>query len=296
MLISRNGRAVVCSQMSQIVSHEENTLSLIALNTQSWEHKVLEIENTQLLLWNGCVSDDGSCLVCLSKEFKALLWDLTNGSVKSKLVADEENPTVICTAISTASKVVLTGQGDGGIAVWDIGSGCVRYTMECGTVDSLFVTQDGKVAFSNYRYTNNNIDAWDLETGLKLATFTSDWKPERMTISGSRLVVAKADKPELLMLRPHIPGSSEDSNPVDSPFEDCPLESVLQACQGLVHAKEEDEDEDEDDDSDKTDFQKTEFTRKAVLAKPNVIIGGGSSVFASKSVVISEQVYRDNFM
>ena len=152
------------------------------------------------------------------------------------------------------------------------------------------------MAFSNYRYTNSNIDAWDLETGSKLATFTSDWKPERITISGNRLVVAKADKPELLMFRTHIPRSSEGTKPVDSPFKDCPLESVLQADQDLVHAREGDEDEDSEDDFDKTDFQKTEFTRKAVHAKPNVIIGGGSSVFASKSVFISEKVYRDNFM
>ena len=296
MLISRSGRVVVCSQISPTVSHEEGTLPLFALNTQSGEHKVLEIENTQLMLWNGCLSDDGSYLVSLSKDFKALLWDFTNGTLKGNLVANEENPTAICTAISTASKVVLTGQGDGGITVWDIGNGRVRSTMECATVDSLFVAQDGKVAFSNYRYTNSNIDAWDLETGSKLATFTSDWKPERITISGNRLVVAKADKPELLMFRTHIPRSSEGTKPVDSPFKDCPLESVLQADQDLVHAREGDEDEDSEDDFDKTDFQKTEFTRKAVHAKPNVIIGGGSSVFASKSVFISEKVYRDNFM
>ena len=296
MLISRNGSSVVCSQVSQIVEREDDTLPLIVLTTQSGDHKLLEVESTQLLLWNGSIADDGSYLVCLTKDFEALLWDLTNGSLKGRLVGDKENPTVTSTAISTASNVVLTGQGDGGINVWDIANGRVRYTFECGTVDSIFVTRDGEVAFSNYRYTNSNIDAWNLRTGLKLATFTSDWKPERMTISGNRLVVAKADKPELMTLRPHIPGHVEDTAPVNSPFENCPLESVLQSTHDLASAREGDEDEDNDDDSDVTDVQRTEFTRKAVHAKPNVIIGGGSTVFASKSVFISEQVYRDNFM
>ena len=52
----------------------------------------------------------------------------------------------------------------------------------------------------------------------------------------------------------------------------------------MAIASGEDEDEDEDDDFDQTDIQKTELTKKAVYASPNVIIGGGSSVFASKNI------------
>ena len=296
MLISRNGKSVVCSQVSTVINHDEETLPLIFLNTQTGDQKFLEIESTQLLLWNGSLTDDGSYLVCLTKDFKALLWDLTNGSLKHRLVADEKNPTVTSTAISSSSSIVLTGAGDGGISVWDIVSGRLRYAFKCETVDSLFMTQDGQLAFCNYRYRNSSIDAWDLSTGVMLASFTSDWKPERMTISGNCLVVAKADKPEFMTLRPHIPGHVETVQPNNSPFENCPLESNLQPAQGLASAREKDEDEDADDDSDVTDVQRTEFTKKAVHAKPNVIIGGGSTVFASKNVFISEKVYRDNFM
>ena len=42
----------------------------------------------------------------------------------------------------------------------------------------------------------------------------------------------------------------------------------------MAIASGEDEDEDEDDDFDQTDIQKTELTKKAVYASPNVIIGG----------------------
>lgn len=296
MLISRNGRSVVCSQVSQIVNHDDETLPLIFLNTQTGDLKFLEIESTQLLLWNGSITDDGSYLVCLTKDFKAVLWDLANGSLKQRLIADEDNPTVTSTAISSASSLVLTGQGDGGISVWDIVNGRLRYALKCETVDSLYMTQDGQLVFSNYRYRNSNIDAWDLSTGVRLASFTSDWKPERMTISGNRLVVAKADKPEFMTLRPHIPGRVDPVAPDHSPFKSCPLESNLQPAQDLASAREKDEDEDVDDDSEVTDVQRTEFTRKAVHARPNVIIGGGSTVFASKNVFISEKVYRDNFM
>ena len=109
-------------------------------------------------------------------------------------------------------------------------------------------------------------------------------------------MVAKADKPELMTLRPHIPGRVETVAPEHSPFENGPLESNLQPGQDLASARGKDEDEDVDDDSDATDVQRTEFTRKAVHALPNVTIGGGSTVFPSKNVFISEQVYRDNFM
>lgn len=296
MLISINGRSVVCSQVSLFVEHDDETLPLILLNTQTGDQKLLEVDSTQLLLWNGSVADNGSYLVCRTKDFNALLWDLTNGSLMHRLVADEDNPQVISTAISTASSIVLTGQSDGGISVWDIVSGHVRYTFECETVDSLFVTQNGQLAFSNYRYKNSNIDAWDLGTGLKLASFTSDWKPERMMISGSRLVVAKADKPDLMALRPHIPGHVENTAPDNSSFENCPLESNLQPAitTDFSTAREGDEDEDIDDDSDVTDVQRTEFTRKAVHARPDIVISGGSTAFASKNVVISEKVYQDN--
>ena len=201
-----------------------------------------------------------------------------------RLSVDEENTHVIATAISTVSNVLLTGESDGGINVWDITSGHVQYTFFCDDVDSLFITKDGRVAFSNYRSNNRNIDAWDLSNGSKLASFTSDWKPERIAICGNRLVVAKADKPALMSLRPHIPRYTKDVANEEGHFMDCPLESEMQPH--LEIAGGEDEDEDADDDFD----QKTELTKKAVYASPNVIIGGGSSVFASKNIFISGNV------
>ena len=242
MLVSRNGNAVVYSQVGQTVEHDKSTVP----------HGFLEPEEGY------------------------------------RLSVDEGNTHVIATAISTVSNVVLTGESDGGINVWDITSGHVQYTFFCDDVDSLFITKDGRVAFSNYRSNNRNIDAWDLSNGSKLASFTSDWKPERIVICGSRLVVAKADKPELMSLRPHIPGYTEDVANEDGHFMDCPLESQMQPH--LDIASGEDEDEDEDDDFDQTDIQKTELTKKAVYASPNVIIGGGSSVFASKNIFISGNV------
>ena len=293
MLISKNGKAVVCSQVSQIVTHTEETLPLISLNTETGDHKFLQVQKTQLLLWNASIADNGHYLVCLTKEFTPVLWNLRSGEVIHKLRVGEYHAAT-ATAISTTGNVALTGHSDGDINVWDIQSGSVNFTFKCETVASIFVTQDGKIAFSNYRYSNSNIDAWDLKTGLRLATFTSDWKPERLAVSGNRLVVAKADGPELMTLRTHIPGCEEKLPEEMSPFEGCPVDGVLKATEESPQ-EEDDDDDDADDDQEVTDIQRTEFTKKAVHAKPNVIIGGGSTVFAAKNVFISEKVFRDNF-
>lgn len=292
MLVSRSGNAVVCSQVGQTVDHDDETIPLLFLNPQTGKQTILEEKSTQLLLWNGSIADDGSYLVCLTKDFLALLWDLTTRRLTHRLKADDEYPSVTSTAISTASGVVLTGQSDGGINVWDIASGRLQYTLVCGDVDSLFITHDGRVGFSNYRSSNRDIDAWNLDTGTRLASFTSDWKPERMIVVGNRLVVAKADKPELMSLTPHFPGQAENEPIEDLPFKGCPFESQLQPSRVFASSNDDDEDEDEDadDDSDETDIQKTELTKKAVYASPNVIIGGGSSVFASKNIFISGNV------
>ena len=71
---------------------------------------------------------------------------------------------------------------------------------------------------------------------------------------------------------------------------DCPLESQMQPCLAIASGEDEDEDEEEDDDFDQTDIQNIELTKKVVYASPNVIIGGGSSVFASKNIFISGNV------
>ena len=164
---------------------------------------------------------------------------------------DGEDPTVFATAISTIRSVVLTGRGDGGINLWDISSGCLQYKFDSHDVDSgLSITNDGRIAFSNYRSINRDIVAWDLNTGSKVAAFTSDWKPERMAVSGNHLVVGKADRPELMSQRPHIPGQTEIALQEDSPFKDCTMESLLELCQEFASGKDEDEDEDEDDDDD----------------------------------------------
>ena len=68
---------------------------------------------------------------------------------------------------------------------------------------------------------------------------------------------------------------------------DSPLESQMQPHLEIASGEDNDED---DDDFDQTDIQKTVLTKKALYASPNFIIGGGSSVFASKNIFISGNV------
>jgi hypothetical protein len=224
---------------------------------------------------------------------KPRLWNLKTGKLLHKL-EDKEYPIAYATAFSVPQQLALTAQSDGNINAWKIESGRALHTFICETVDVILISDDGNVAYSRYRYRNSNIDAWDLRNGTKLATFTSDWKPERINVIGNILVLGMAEGPEVMTLKLHIPGiqGGHGTEQRTSIFHGIPVEGNMYSCPDSPSP--EDGDKDLDDDEDKTDFQKSEFTRKALLARPNVIIGGGSLV-DSKNVFISESVFKQNF-
>ncbi|XP_032219851.2 uncharacterized protein LOC5519197 [Nematostella vectensis] len=288
MLISKNRRRVVCSQISLQVEHEDKTLTLIALDTASGNHSILEIPGDQLSLAFSSISHDGRYLVCSTKDFKPRLWDLEAVRMLHHL-EQEEYPISYASGISLPLRLALTAQSDGDINAWDIDTGVIKHTFKCETVDVIMVSSDGFVAYSRYRYRISNLDAWDLRNGTKLATFTSDWKPEKVDIVGDTIVLNQADSPSILTLQLHIPGSRRVAKPSSS---DGVIEGVFESCPDTPSP--DDGDEDPDDDEDKTDVQKFEFTKKAMHVKPNVIIGGGNIVDA-KNVFISESVFKQNF-
>ncbi|KAK3736404.1 hypothetical protein QZH41_017906 [Actinostola sp. cb2023] len=280
MMISENGQMVVCAQVSNEVEHKDKTLPIIVLDTKTAQHKLLEIPQRQLNLTFSCISRDGNYLICLTNHLKPRLWNLVSGKLLHKL-EDNEYPVSYAAAFSIPLQLALTAQSDGNINAWNIESGKVQHTFVCDTVDVILVSEDGNMAFSRYRYRNSNIDAWNLRNGTKLATFTSDWKPERVDIIGNTLALGMAESPDVMTLKLHVPGGGVMSAKKPSPFHGVPVEGFLQAS--MDSPSPDDGDEDLDDDGDKTDFQKSEFTRKALLAKPNVIIGGGSLKWKKKS-------------
>ena len=292
MMISDNGRMVVSAQVSNTVERKDKTLPIIALDTKTGQHRLLEVPKRQLSLTFSCISRDGNYLLCsTTNHLKPMLWDLTSGTLLHKL-NDREYPVAYATAFSLPLQLALTAQSDGNINTWKIDSGKLQNTFICETVDIILVSEDGNMAFSRYRYRNSNIDGWDLRNGTKLATFTSDWKPERVDIIGNTLVLGMAQNSDVMTLKVHSPGKIDGFSNQLSLFHGVPIESVLEPCPDSPSA--DNGDEDLDDDDDKTDYQKSEFTRKALLAKPNVIIGGGSLV-DSKNVFISESVFKQNF-
>lgn len=292
MMISQNGRMVVCAQISMAVERKDKTLPIIVLDTNTGEHKVLQVPQRQLTLTFSCISRDGKYLLCeTTNDLKPRLWDLMTGKLLHKL-EDKEYPVAYATGFSLPLQLALTAQSDGNINTWKIDSGKLVHTFVCETVDVILVSEDGNMAFSRYRYRNSNIDGWDLRNGTKLATFTSDWKPELVNIIGNTVVLGMAENPDVMTLKLHVPGGKDGSSNKPPLFQGVPVDSVMQPSTDSPTA--DDGDEDVDDDTSKTDHQKSEFTRKALLARPNVIIGGGNLV-DSKNVFISESVFKQNF-
>ena len=282
LLISKDGSVVVCAQVSHIAERKDKTLPLLVLVTGSQECKLLEMPGKRLMLTWSSVSDDGKHLLNLTSDLAPVLWDLHAGEVKHTFKV-KDNAAVYATAISTPRRLALTAHSDGDIYAWEFDSGRRLYTFRCETVDLILVSADGNVAYSRYRYRNSSIEAWSLKDGTKLAAFTSDWKPEKVTLAGNCPVLVQAESPELMMLRLHIPGQGGVATAGESPYQGVAVGGELVPCSDSPKEDEEDEGPDEEE----TDVEVKQRTEKAKYARPNVIIGS--------NVVFSKKVFQDNF-
>jgi WD40 repeat protein len=225
MILSGDGTTAVLSVSSMSDTYPENTtLPLYAYNTINKQHKVLTMKNTVLSLYNAQVSDDGKYLVCIVAYTTPYLWDLETGEVKYKLLKPDSYDSSMTAAISTNSNVVVTGVGQGGIDVWNINTGAILRTIKCDVVSNVYLSADGEVIFARDSK-SNTINTWDMHTGSKLATVTTDGYPNQVHIVGDRLVVAVGENPNLIVMKLHIPGKAEKSKDVTlSPFDGLPLD------------------------------------------------------------------------
>ena len=113
-------------------------------------------------------------LITLKEWYYPLLWDLEKGKLKHKLYFEDSYASFV--NVSSAAMVALTGEHQGGIRVWDVESGTVLRWLgkeQAVTISALHMSQNGRYAFTQDQKANT-FGAYEVETGIRLATFTID--------------------------------------------------------------------------------------------------------------------------
>lgn len=250
MLISNNGKMVVCSQASQMTQHSDKQLHLIAIDTTTFTHKCLSYKGEQLSLFKASISDDGNYLVNLVQYSQPLLWDLQTGNLICKLFDAEEYETASAVAVSGSSKAAVTATNGVGIKVWSVESGKVLCTIACSSVSEVYVSPDGEVIISRSQEANR-FDAWDMKTARQLASFTTDGFPNHVETLGDRVALALGGNPNLMVLRLHRSDRNErlQEENLKSPYDGLALECSIGDFQEKPTAKDGMDDDKDNDDS-----------------------------------------------
>ena len=251
MLISNNGKMVVCSQASLMTQHTDKQLHLIAIDTTTFTHKCLSYKGEQLSLFKASISDDGNYLVNLVQYSQPLLWDLQTGNLICKLFDAEEYETASAVAVSGSSKTAVTATNGVGIKVWSVESGKVLCTIACSSVSEVYVSPDGEVIISRSQEANR-FDAWDMKTARQLASFTTDGFPNHVETLGDRVALALGGNPNLMVLRLHRSDRNErlQEENLKSPYDGLALECSIGDFQEKPTAKDGMDDDKDNDDSD----------------------------------------------
>ena len=250
MLISNNGKMVVCSQASQMTQHSDKQLHLIAIDTTTFTHKCLSYKGEQLSLFKASISDDGNYLVNLVQYSQPLLWDLQTGNLICKLFDAEEYETASAVAVSGSSKTAVTATNGVGIKVWSVETGKVLCTIACSGVSEVYVSPDGEVIISRSQEANR-FDAWDMKTARQLASFTTDGFPNHVETLGDRVALALGGNPNLMVLRLHRSDRNErlQEENLKSPYDGLALECSIGDFQEKPTAKDGMDDDKDNDDS-----------------------------------------------
>ena len=247
MVISSNGKMVVCSQASQMTQHTDKELRLIAIETTSFTYKFLAQKETQLSLFNAKISDDGKYLVNLVQFCQPLLWNVLTGQLICKLFNAENYEVASTVALSASAMTALTDSSDAGIKIWDVESGRnVRSINIPDGVSEIHCTPDGKAIISRSQNANT-FDAWDMQSTRHLASFTADGSPNHVKFIGDRLALGLGENPNLMVLCLHRPHESEVLQP--SPYDGLSLEVTLEDFQERPTANDNMDDDKDDDKS-----------------------------------------------
>ncbi|XP_068719523.1 NACHT domain- and WD repeat-containing protein 1-like [Montipora capricornis] len=245
MVISSNGKMVVCSQVSQMTQHTDKELHLIAIDTTSFTHKFLNLKETQLSLFNAKISDDGEYLVNLVEYSQPLLWNLLTGELICKLFNAEAYESASVVAVSASSMTAMTAVSDVGIKIWDVKSGQNVRTISCPDCASeVYCSPDGKAIISRSQ-SENTFDAWDMRTTKHLASFTTDGYANHVKIIGNRIALGLGENPNLMVLRLHRPKTCGDEEGNEaSPYDGLSMEVTFGDFQEKPSAKDGKDDDD----------------------------------------------------
>ena len=248
MVISGNGKMVVCSQANQMTQHTDKELRLIAIDATSFTYKSLAQTETQMSLFNARISDDGKYLVNLVQYCKPLLWNLLTGQLICKLFNAENYEVASTVALSASAMTALTDSSDGRIKIWDVESGRnVRSINYPDKVSEIHCTPDGKAIITRSQNANT-FDAWDMQTTRHLASFTADGSPNHVKFIGDRLALGLGENPNLMVLYLYRPYRNSEVLP-PSPYDGLFMEVTLEDFQERPTANDSMDDDKDDDKS-----------------------------------------------
>jgi len=230
MVISPNGKSVVCSISNTSKTYEEGTtLPLYTYNTVTKKTGVLTLKKAALSLHNAKLSDDGKYLVSLVDWNYPHLWDLETGQMLCKLVdpTPDTYETASNSAINSDANIIVTCVGTGGVAVWDLEERKILRRMPGSTLSDIFLTIRGDFAIAR-DHTANTIHCWNVQSGEKVTSITTDGIANIFNMCGDSLVMAVGENPNLMIMKLHIPGKEipKDKLP-PSPFHGLPVDAEL---------------------------------------------------------------------
>lgn len=173
LLVSMNGQKCVCGDEVQ----KPFPLLVWDLPNRKLIHD-LRLPGNEFITKISAIDVEGRFIVCACKENEdptpnfLIVYDLHSGVLFKKW-----KPNYSSTCVAITQEIVISGQEDGIVLVWDLISGVLKYKLQghCDGPTHISLNSDNtKCVTFNVSGRDNSIRLWDVKNGMLLASFCPD--------------------------------------------------------------------------------------------------------------------------